>query len=113
MAAYQTVKREAAHEDSVWGVVWTHDDKLISGSIDETVKVWKANDAAKLEETATFPGNFLGVVSLSASSDGKLCAVSSLDGRLRVLNLEDKVVQRTIDPGPVEAWTVLPPTCFI
>lgn len=62
----------------------------------------------QLEETATFPGNFLGVVSLSASSDGKLCAVSSMDGRLRVLNLDDKVVQRTIDPGPVEAWTVLP-----
>ena len=45
---YQTVKREGAHEDSVWGVVWTQDDKLISGSIDETVKVWKANEAAKV-----------------------------------------------------------------
>jgi hypothetical protein len=31
-----------------------------------------------------------------------------MDGRLRVLNLDDKVVQHTIDPGPVEAWTVLP-----
>ena len=41
--------------------------------------------------------------------DGKLCVVSSLDGRLRVWNLEEKsLVRPTIDPGPVEVWTV----CF-
>ena len=36
---YHTTKRESAHDDSAWSVVWTSDDKIISGSIDETVKV--------------------------------------------------------------------------
>jgi hypothetical protein len=39
MSSYQTSKREAAHEDSAWSVLWTAGDKIVSGSIDETVKV--------------------------------------------------------------------------
>jgi len=112
---FQTEKREGAHEDSVWAVAWPTDDRLMSGSIDETVKVWtpatsagKNPAAPRLEETSTFPGHFLGVVSLSTTGDGKLCAVSSLDGRLKVWNIEEKSIVKTIDPGPVEAWTV----CF-
>ena len=38
--------------------------------------IWDKLVIWQLEETSTFPGNFLGVVSLSASSDGKLCAVT-------------------------------------
>lgn len=39
MSSYQTNRRENAHEDSAWAVLWTSDDKIVSGSIDETVKV--------------------------------------------------------------------------
>ena len=42
MSSYQTSKREAAHEDSAWSVLWTAGDKIVSGSIDETVKVHRA-----------------------------------------------------------------------
>mmetsp|Transcript_12331 Transcript_12331/g.31862 ORF Transcript_12331/g.31862 Transcript_12331/m.31862 type:complete len:309 (-) Transcript_12331:27-953(-) len=108
--AYQTSRKEQAHEDSAWAVLWTNDDKIVSGSIDETVKVWapktETSPVPKLEEVSTFTGHFLGVVSMSASSDGRLCACSSLDGRLRIWNLDDKSLVKLIDPGPVEAWTV-------
>ena len=34
-------KAEGAHTDSVWSAVWAgKDDKLVTGSVDETVKVW-------------------------------------------------------------------------
>ena len=36
---FTTSKREASHDDSAWSVLWTSDDKIVSGSIDETVKV--------------------------------------------------------------------------
>ena len=73
------------------------------------VQVWnptKDTNVPKLEEASTFQGHFLGVVSMSASADGRMCAVSSLDGRLRIWNLEDKSLVKIVDPGPVEAWGV-------
>ena len=109
---YTTSKKAASHDDSIWAATWPTEDKVITGSIDETVKVWKPateknSDQPPLEVTSTMPGHFLGVVSLSSSTDGRLCAVSSLDGRVKVWNVEDKPsVLKVIDPGPVEAWTV-------
>jgi hypothetical protein len=41
---FQTTKRESSHDDSAWSVVWTADDRIVSGSIDETVKVKVAPD---------------------------------------------------------------------
>ena len=36
---YHTSRKPAAHDDSIWAVTWPTEDKLITGSIDETVKV--------------------------------------------------------------------------
>lgn len=29
-----------AHTESIWSVCWTNKNKIVSGSVDETVKVW-------------------------------------------------------------------------
>lgn len=40
---YEVVKKiENAHEDSIWSVAWKK-DKIISGSVDNTVKIWFYN----------------------------------------------------------------------
>ena len=36
---YETSRKTSSHDDSIWAVTWPTDDKLITGSIDETVKV--------------------------------------------------------------------------
>ena len=36
---YDTSRKTSAHDDSIWAVTWPTEDKLITGSIDETVKV--------------------------------------------------------------------------
>ena len=36
---YQTSRKTASHEDSIWAVTWPTEEQLITGSIDETVKV--------------------------------------------------------------------------
>ena len=88
---FTTSKREASHDDSAWSVLWTSDDKIVSGSIDETVKVstffcrrsihtlnfrmqvWKPigdteSKPPSLELWDVYKDHFLGVVSMSPSS---------------------------------------------
>jgi WD40 repeat protein len=89
---FQTTKRESSHDDSAWSVVWTADDRIVSGSIDETVKVhsisynviildsflmlmqvWKPigdieSKPPTLEFWDLYKDHFLGVVSMSASA---------------------------------------------
>ena len=88
---FQTSKRESSHDDSAWSVLWTADDKIVSGSIDETVKVskifvdssfcifnadlqvWKPigdieSKPPSLEFWDVYKDHFLGVVSMSSSA---------------------------------------------
>eukprot|EP00960_Hanusia_phi_P054034 762521-Hanusia_phi.AAC.34 len=149
--SYKTQKKNALHEDSVWALSWPQDDRLISGSIDETVKVWKMASesgekaqAIEVQPISTFPGHFLGVVSVAASKytekaqcdliilsirgwltgtgnsvllarwmEGYEYGISVLTSMLfcfpsHTSDSEERAVQRSIDPGLVETWTV----CF-
>jgi WD repeat-containing protein 61 len=53
-------------------------------------------------------GHQLGVVSVSASADGRSLATTALDSKIRVWDLGNlgEAPSRVIDAGPVEAWTV-------
>lgn len=54
------------HDDSVWSVAWTPKGQLLSGSVDETLRVWNATPGG-LELQHTFGGHRLGVVAVAAS----------------------------------------------
>jgi len=125
-------KTENAHEDSIWTCAWgcpkkkkeikvenedsrdsmhsNEDDTneyVITGSVDDTVKVWEHKDGSlKLKHKLT--GHSLGVVSVAVNSDGSRCASSSLDSSLRVWDLESGEKIYSIEVGPVDIWTV----CF-
>ena len=43
---------------------------------------------------------------ISVSAEGNLAASSSLDTMIRLWDLEHGTELRTIDAGPIEAWTV-------
>ena len=173
---YHASRKTGAHDDSIWAVAWPTEDKLITGSIDESVKVslcfglemssrtfagrqqkccfptagnrqtqrptdglvlsvvhsfcsslplclaqvWKPavermTDQPPVEVISQLPGHFLGVVSVSASNDGRLCAVSSLDGRVTVRMRSNVcvgfVLPRGLESTPfevgVDAWLML------
>lgn len=88
--------REKAHTDSVWTVSWSAAGRLITGSVDETVKVWCVDgartgcssvfdaecreDGDSLPHAQSLEGHQLGVVSVSASRCGK-CASWGLEAR--------------------------------
>jgi hypothetical protein len=96
---------EGAHEEGLWAVAWLPGhSQLITGSVDETVKLWSTADD-ELKCSHTYTGQALGVVSLDVDPSGRYAVSSSLDSTVRVFGLdEDKSVKHLIERQPTETW---------
>eukprot|EP00882_Tetradesmus_deserticola_P027459 GHRQ01030403.1.p1 GENE.GHRQ01030403.1~~GHRQ01030403.1.p1 ORF type:complete len:221 (-),score=16.35 GHRQ01030403.1:100-762(-) len=97
--------KEGAHEEGLWAVAWLPGhSQLITGSVDETVKLWSAADD-DLKCSHTYTGQALGVVSLDVDPSGRYAVSSSLDSTVRVFGLDDdKSVKHLIERQPTETW---------
>lgn len=96
MRLTRTLKVDDAHEDAVWCVAWAPGGRsLVTGSVDESVKVWDVAAAAATpgaaspEPTHTYTGHTLGAVSVAVDATGEHAASSSLDSFVRVWSLKD------------------------
>ncbi len=72
------------HRDLVWSVAWSPDGRLLaSGSRDNTIRLWRVADGARLAAwsppTAHAQGAYKGVMSVAFSPDGRLLAASGVD----------------------------------
>lgn len=121
-----------AHEESVWCVAWGRmrnseeksdaemkdaendvpdkndgelSDFIVTGSLDDTVKIWDVKDN-RLELQQQLSGHSLGVVSVAVSSDGRTIASSSLDSGLCIWKTETGQMLNQAALGPVDLWTV-------
>lgn len=97
---------ENAHDESVWAATWipateTRPALLMTGSLDETVKLWKS-DELTLERTNT--GHCLGVVSVAAHPSGAIAASASLDSFVRVFDVDSNASIATLEAPPSEVW---------
>ncbi|KAJ6746492.1 WD REPEAT-CONTAINING PROTEIN 61 [Salix koriyanagi] len=97
---------ENAHDESVWAATWipateTRPALLMTGSLDETVKLWKS-DELTLERTNT--GHCLGVVSVAAHPSGAIAASASLDSFIRVFDVDSNASIATLEAPPSEVW---------
>jgi WD repeat-containing protein 61 len=95
-----------AHDDSVWAVTWapataTRPPLLLTGSLDETVRVWKSDELI-LDRTNT--GHCLGVASVAAHPLGSIAASSSLDSFVRVFDVDSNATIATLEAPPSEVW---------
>ncbi|OAD59981.1 WD repeat-containing protein 61 [Eufriesea mexicana] len=124
-------KIENAHDDSIWTCAWgslkkkielesDNEDSsesmqfneeetveyLVTGSVDDTVKVWEQKDKS-LQLKYKLTGHSLGVVSVAVSSDGTKCASSSLDSSLKLWDLQTGGMISSVEVGPVDIWTVV------
>uniref|UniRef100_A0A383VP69 Uncharacterized protein n=1 Tax=Tetradesmus obliquus TaxID=3088 RepID=A0A383VP69_TETOB len=97
--------KDGAHEEGLWAVSWLPGhSQLITGSVDETVKLWSTADD-ELKCSHTYTGQALGVVSLDVDPSGRYAVSSSLDSTVRVFGLdEDKSVKHLIERQPTETW---------
>ncbi|GAB4837746.1 WD repeat-containing protein vip3 [Ancistrocladus abbreviatus] len=104
LAGLKTV--ESAHDDSVWCATWvpateTRPALLLTGSLDETVRLWKGDELV-LERTNS--GHCLGVVSVAAHPLGVIAASASLDSFVRVFNVDTNNTVATLEAPPSEVW---------
>ncbi|KAF7826122.1 WD repeat-containing protein VIP3 [Senna tora] len=95
-----------AHDESLWAVTWvpataTRSPLLLTGSLDETVKLWKSDDLV-LDRTNT--GHCLGVASVAAHPLGSIAASSSLDSFVRVFDVDSNATIATLEAPPSEVW---------
>ena len=110
MRLFDPQKTEDAHTDNIWAACWCavpgHAEQLVTGSVDETVKVW-TEEGGQLNNTRTLDNQTLGVVSTAAHSDGGWCASSALDSCIRVWSSQDTQTPcKTIDAPPSELWGI-------
>ncbi|CAI0627907.1 unnamed protein product, partial [Linum tenue] len=97
---------EGAHDESVWAATWvpatsSRPALLLTGSLDETVKLWKSDD---LNLAGTNTGHCLGVVSVAAHPSGIIAASASLDSFVRVFDVNTNATIATLEAPPSEVW---------
>jgi len=97
-----SLTKDEAHEDGIWSVSWSSKNQLVTGSLDNTVRVW---DAENGELKATLTGHNLAVNSVDTNVEGTLAVSTSLDSQIRIWDLEQLKQQKIIDVGAAEAWT--------
>ncbi|WP_160290071.1 WD40 repeat domain-containing protein, partial [Aphanizomenon flos-aquae] len=86
--------RTLSHSSSVYAVAVTADGKrVISGSHDNTVKVWNSETG---EEQLTFSGHSREVKAVAVTADGKRLISGSSDNTVKVWNLETGEEQFTL-----------------
>ncbi|CAG2212066.1 REC14 [Mytilus edulis] len=97
------------HEDSIWSCAWKKNEtdgseNIITGGIDDLVKIWRWTDG-RLDLRHALEGHQLGVVSVDINKT-ELAASSSLDSHVRVWDIITGKCIKSIDAGPVDAWTL-------
>jgi len=96
--------RLEGHESRVWSVSFSPDGTLLaSGSWDNTIKLWNADDGREL---ATLHGHSDRVYSVTFSPDGTLLASGSADKTIRLWNVTDGQEIRTLHGHSDEVWSV-------
>lgn len=81
-------------------------DCIVTGSIDETVKIWNYDKTTNLNLDKTLSQHSLGVISVALNSDSSIVASSSLDSTLMLWNTATGEKIKTFSIGPVELWTI-------
>ncbi|KAJ8081932.1 Ski complex subunit Rec14 [Marasmius tenuissimus] len=70
------------HSDAVWDLSWTINDTVLSASADGAIKQWNSSSGQTQAPSASGfpPRHTLGLVSLSASPDGRYALYNSIEG---------------------------------
>ncbi|XP_060648321.1 superkiller complex protein 8 [Drosophila nasuta] len=81
-------------------------DFIVSGGLDDLVKVWDLREDNTLKLRHQLKGHALGVVSVAVSSDGQTIASSSLDSSMFLWDAKTGEKKHKLTFGPVDLWTV-------
>lgn len=100
-------KVDGAHSDNIWNLSWTASGKLLSGSLDGTVKLWSLNDDKTQMKCQTTAKKYnKGVISMTTVQNGSLTLVCYQDSTIKIYSTENLVEVSSIHPGLLEAWGI-------
>ena len=101
-------KRIGFHEDSVSDVCWLGDSRILSASLDRSIKAWSLSSDSPSQE---YQGHSKGVIAICLLNDGKTFVSAGVDQSLRVWNNETGELIRSLNQhtGPVNALALRPP----
>mmetsp|Transcript_11145 Transcript_11145/g.19485 ORF Transcript_11145/g.19485 Transcript_11145/m.19485 type:complete len:317 (-) Transcript_11145:706-1656(-) len=106
MPRLTTIHNVDAHDEGVWSAAWVpHSTKLLTGSLDESVKSWEEGQDS-LAFKHCYQGHSLGVVSVVVNSTGEVAAASALDAITRVWNLNTHETVSLIEAAATETWSL-------
>ncbi len=88
MNAPQPVNKiENAHAESIWTVAWSGSERLLTGSLDGSVRIWNSR-SLKIPLCATAKER-VGVNSVAATDDGKYCMACYQDATIRTYAIDE------------------------
>jgi uncharacterized delta-60 repeat protein len=93
------------HTDSVYSIAFSPDGTLLaSGSVDNTVRLWRVSDGRLLRTLEKHEDK---VYSVAFSPDGTLLASGSVDNTVRLWRVSDGRLLRTLEGHEDEVWSVV------
>lgn len=97
------------HDDSVRSLVWIDNQRLISASIDRSIRQF---DTQEMHRTQVFSGHSRSVDCIAILRDGNTLVSTGADGTLRVWDLESAQMVRSLNQHtrPVNALALRPAT---
>lgn len=92
------------HADAVWSVLLTSDrQRLISGSADQTIKVWDLNTGQVL---STLAGHTQAIRAMDLSADGRTLVSGAGDNTIKVWDLQTNTLVATLTKHTSPVWSV-------
>ncbi|KIY73293.1 WD repeat-containing protein 61 [Cylindrobasidium torrendii FP15055 ss-10] len=116
LAFVEAYKSHPSQSDSIWDVVWTKNDSVLSVSADGTIRQWSGvGDAKPPSPNSEFPAKHtLGLNSLSVSPDAKYALYNSIEGLTALWDLTSGEIvgkfesydRSSSEEGIEPSWTV-------
>ncbi|MBU2509966.1 caspase family protein [bacterium] len=108
--AGKLTKIHKSHHDQIDSVAFSPDGRfLVSGSRDQTVKLWDVREA---KEITTFNGHLAGVNSVAFSPDGRFVASASTDSTTKLWDITSKKEIVSMISYINDEWLTITPDSF-
>ena len=103
-------KNANAHVEGIWAVGWSGSERLITGSLDGSLRLWNSRNIEK--PLAATSKQRVGVTSVATTSDGVQAVACYQDATIRMFDVKDEsegqsfVESGAIHAGMMEAWSL-------